>query len=265
MIIANRGGHTKASPGASDILDELTEDRKVYARVQQLLAEVGNTMIDCTPPESYPFPQELNYGINKCNGSSAELFYSIHFNSTKGAYGSEVLIYPGTQLTLNIGNRILANLANLGFTNRGVKARTDLGELTSINCPSMIVEVCFVHEKDAAIYRSAGVEAISRAIANGIDSRVSLFEGGKEAMIKGVVIYKNDAEVSMAVQLARKLGYVIIWSGTPMDYSVLPPENIWGIGGDRGSYTAYLRDDHFISGSDRYETSVKFAEVLESL
>ena len=266
MKIADRGGHTKAAPGTSDKIDELAEDRKVYKRVQELLSEVGNTMLDCTPPENYSFPDELNYGINKCNGSSSELFYSIHFNSTQGAYGSEVLIYPGTQLTADIGNRILSNLANLGFYNRGLKPRTDLGELTSIGCPSMIIEVCFVHEKDAAIYRSAGVEAISRAIANGIDGRVSLNkEGEKKVMIRGIVCYRNDNEMYLANMLARKLGYVAMWSGVQMDYSVLPRENIWAVGGDKGSYTGYLLDDHFISGNDRDETIIKFTELLERL
>ena len=57
-------------------------------------------------------------------------------------------------------------------------------------------------------------------------------EEDKKVMVRGVVVYKNDAEVTMAVQLARKLGYVAIWSGTQMDYSMLPQENIWAIGGD---------------------------------
>jgi hypothetical protein len=183
MIIANRGGHTEAATGACSVLNELTEDRKLYKRVQELLVEVGNTMIDCTPPESYAYPAELNYGINKCNNSNAELFYSIHFNSFSGAYGSEVCIYPGTDLTSKIGNKILKNLFDLGFRNRGLKPRTDLGELTSINCPSMIIEVCFVQSPDAEVYKSLGVENVARAIANGIDSRVSLNVSKQESEI----------------------------------------------------------------------------------
>lgn len=90
-------------------------------------------------------------------------------------------------------------------------------------------------------------------------------EEEKKVMIKGIVVYKNDAEVTMAVQLARKLGYVAMWSGTQFDYSVLPQENIWAIGGDRGAYTSYLLDSNFISGANRDETAIKFAELLERL
>ncbi|MDU1411222.1 MAG: glycoside hydrolase family 25 protein [Clostridium sp.] len=88
---------------------------------------------------------------------------------------------------------------------------------------------------------------------------------GEKVIIRGIVAYQNDPEVSMAVELARKLGYVAIWCGTPMDYSVLPQENIWAIGGDRGSYTGYLLEDHFISGANRDETAIKFGELLEKL
>lgn len=90
-------------------------------------------------------------------------------------------------------------------------------------------------------------------------------EEEKKVMIRGIVVYKNDAEVTMAVQLARKLGYVAMWCGTQFDYSVLPQENIWAIGGDRGTYTGYLLDSNFISGANRDETAIKFAELLERL
>lgn len=90
-------------------------------------------------------------------------------------------------------------------------------------------------------------------------------EEDKKVMIKGIVAYKNDNEMYLANALARKLGYVSIWSGTPMDYSMLPQENIWAIGGDKGSYTGYLLEDHFISGANRDETAIKFAELLKRL
>lgn len=173
--LCHRGGHTKASTGASDKygLNELTEDRKIDKRVAELLSPYYR-MVDCTPPESYAFPQELNYGINLSNTTKPKMFYSIHFNSTIGAKGSEICIYPGTKLTTDVGNRILKNLESLGFVNRGIKPRTDLGETCNVDAPSMIIEVCFVQQPDANLYKKLGVERVARAIANGIDSRVSL-------------------------------------------------------------------------------------------
>lgn len=266
MKICIRGGHTQTAPGASASINELTEDRNVYTRVIELLQEVGNEVHDVTPPEDYAYPAELEYGIRKTNQINPEVFFSIHFNSTAGAKGSEVCVYPNTPLCNSIGSRVLNNLANLGFVNRGLKPRTDLGELCNISCPSGIIEVCFVQDPDATLYKNLGIECISRAIANGIDSRVNLKNnGGKKTMIKGIVVYKNDNEMYLANALARKLGYVAIWSGVQMDYSVLSQENIWAIGGDRGSYTGYLRDDHFISGADRDETVINFSNILSKL
>ena len=270
MIIANRGGHTKAASGASDKIDELTEDRKVYKRIQELLAEVGNTMLDCTPPDNYSFPDELNYGINKCNSSSAELFYSIHFNSTSGAYGSEVLIYPGTQLTTNIGNRILSNLNDLGFVNRGLKARTDLGELTSINCPSMIVEVCFVHEKDAAIYNSIGIEKVARAIANGIDSRVSLNKQSTPIYhVDYVIVYDDNSPIDKSI--AETMHYILcnkeidthLLTSNEYDsnqYGDFRGDNIVLIGGKACNRFRYGTK---LAGKDRYETSNMMYKYLK--
>ena len=203
MKICNRGGHTQASTGACASLNELTEDRKVVARVNELLREVGNEVYNVTPPESYAYPDELNYGINKTNSINPELFFSIHFNSYNGANGSEICVYPNTPLCNNLGNRVLSNLADLGFKSRGLKSRTDLSELTSINCPSMIIEVCFVQEPDASLYRSLGVEKIARAIANGIDSRVSLEDKPKTPIyyVKYVIVYDDGAEIDKGYAL----------------------------------------------------------------
>ena len=259
MKICDRGGHTQASTGACASLNELTEDRKLYVRVNELLREVGDEVYDVTPPESYSFPSELNYGINKTNSINPELFFSIHFNSRDGAKGSEICVYPNTQLCNVLGNKILNNLSNLGFINRGLKPRTDLGELTSINCPSMIIEVCFVQEPDASLYRSLGVEKVARAIANGIDSRVSLDgtnsennENKEEDIDMGkIVVYMNDIDKRSAEYLADYLVCPIMdGRRTPFDYSKY--SEVHCVGGEKGQFTCYCTNH--ITGNNRYDT-----------
>lgn len=270
--LTHRGGHTDASPGAVGELDEHKEVMKLDTRVAELLAEIGNTMINCNPPQDYVYPSELNSGIYYSNSvPNVDMFYSIHMNSSnnKDANGCEIWTYPNTPLTEEVGKKICSNLEALGFYNRGIKQSTELSELCSVKTSSMIVETCFVSSKhDAELYRKVGLEAVARAIANGIDSRIPL-EGQKEeekkVMIRGIVVYKNDAEMPLAMHLARKLGYVAMWSGVQFDYSVLPQENIWAVGGDKGTYTGYLLDNHFISGVNRDETVKAFARVLDTL
>lgn len=176
MIISIRGGHTKASPGANAIIDELTEDRLIRAKVACLLSQ-QNTVINSEPNESTPYPAELSYGIRVANINKVDLACSIHFNkaynSYEGSIGAEVLVKKNCPVSLTKATAILKNMSKLGFVNRGVKYSEHLGELTSINSPSIIVEVCFCEAtKDVALYRSLGVDRVAYAIAEGIDSRI---------------------------------------------------------------------------------------------
>ena len=250
MKMCMRGGHTEASPGASASINELSEDRKVYKRVIELLREVGNEVHDVTPPETYAYPAELNYGINETNKINPEVFFSIHFNSFNGAKGSEVCIYPGSQLTSTIGNNILNNFQELGFVNRGLKPRLDLGELSSIKCESAIIEVCFVQDPDASLYKSLGVEKIARAIANGIDGRVSLNKE-EEYDLENIVVYMNDIDKRSAEYLADYLVCPIMdGRRAPFDYSRI--KNVYCVGGEKGQFTCYCTNH--IAGSNRYNT-----------
>ncbi len=140
--IAVRGGHTELCPGASAIIDELTEDRKVKDSVIKYLRQLGAEVLDCTPPVNYTssVSEDLAYGVNKANNWGAELFVSIHFNKAydayNGALGSEVCVYSQFEIAQRVGNA----MAELGFKNRGQKIRTGLYELKHTNMKSMIVE-----------------------------------------------------------------------------------------------------------------------------
>ena len=168
---AVRGGHTELCPGASGLINELTEDRKVTASVLKYLRELGNDVLDVTPPVNYTssLSADLAYGVNKANEWGADLFVSFHFNkaydSYNGALGSEVCVYSEHE----IAKRVVDALASLGFKNRGQKIRTGLYELKHTSMKSMIVETCFVEAtEDVALYKKIGSDAIGKAIAEAI-------------------------------------------------------------------------------------------------
>ena len=177
MKIGDSAGHTTSCQGASLHVNEVVEVRRILPIVNELLKPY-HTIVDCQPPESYIYPQEINFRVQKSDNSGCDLYFSIHLNSsakTDSPIGSEVLIYMGTPLTTKIGNQICNNLASLGFKNRGLKDGQGFAEVSSVKCPSMIIEVFFVSSKaDCDLYKKLGVEKIARAIANGIDNRVSL-------------------------------------------------------------------------------------------
>lgn len=169
--IAVRGGHTELCTGASALIDELTEDRKVTAAVLKYLRELGNEVLDVTPPVNYTSDEyeDLAYGVNKANEWGADLFVSFHFNkaydSYNGALGSEVCVYS----THDMAQRVVDSLEELGFKNRGQKVRTNLYELKHTNMKSMIVETCFIEAtEDVELYKKLGVDIIGKAIAEAI-------------------------------------------------------------------------------------------------
>ena len=169
--IAVRGGHTELCTGASALIDELTEDRKVTAAVIKYLRELGYEVLDVTPPVNYTssISADLAYGVNKANEWGADLFVSIHFNkaydSYNGALGSEVCVYSN----YDIAQRVVNSLESLGFKNRGQKIRTGLYELRNTNMKAMIVETCFVEAtEDVALYRRLGHDKVGQAIAEAI-------------------------------------------------------------------------------------------------
>ena len=171
MKIAVRGGHNFSVQGASAIINETVEDRKVKDSVIKWLKKGGATVLDVTAPDSCnTVGSDLSYGVNKANNWGADLFVSCHFNKAydkyNGAIGTEVWTYSENFAE---AKRVVNNVANLGFINRGIKHSTGLYELKHTDCKSMIVEVCFVEAtKDVEVYRNVGYDRIGKAIAEGI-------------------------------------------------------------------------------------------------
>ena len=199
MKIAVRGGHCPKVTGASALINELTEDRKVKDSVIKYLKELGHTVLDVTPPDSTnTSSSDLAYGVNKANNWGAELFISIHFNkaynSYTGAIGSEVCVYSN----FDIAKRVVDGLASLGFKNRGQKVRNNLYELKNTKMKSMIVEVCFVEAtEDVALYKKLGPDTVGKAIAEAIANKKVTVVTNKEVfyrVIAGSYREKANAE-----------------------------------------------------------------------
>lgn len=173
MKIAVRGGHCPKVTGASALIDELTEDRKVKDSVIKYLRQLGHEVLDVTPPDSTSTSSaDLAYGVDKANSWGAELFVSIHFNkaydSYNGAIGSEVCVYSN----FDIAKRVVDGLGSLGLKNRGQKVRTELYELRNTKMKAMIVEVCFVEAtEDVALYKRLGYDAVGKNISESIANK----------------------------------------------------------------------------------------------
>ena len=176
MKINIHAGHNPANKvacGAVGLLDESTENRNVVKELKTILEAEGHTVFDCTCNNGTSVSDVINKIAAKSNSNNVDLDISIHFNSgakdktgNSKSTGTECLIYNSSNNKEVIAKRICANIAQLGFKNRGVKIRTDLSILKKTKAPCILVECCFVYDKDdVKLYNS---KSMAKAIAEGI-------------------------------------------------------------------------------------------------
>ena len=171
--IAIRGGHNFQAKGASALIDETIEDRKVYKATMNYLKGCGYSVLDVTPSDC-DVNTDLRYGVNKAEEWGADLFVSIHFDKCydnyEGALGTATWICgTGGQAEI-IARRIVNQVANgTGLKNRGVRTNPKLYELRKTSMPSIIIETCFCEAtEDVRIYKNKGADLIGKLIAEGI-------------------------------------------------------------------------------------------------
>ena len=169
MIVIS-SGHSLTILGASELISEAEENRRVVKRVVEYLRSGGVDVIEFHEDLAISGPANLNNIIAFHNSQQRDLDVSVHFNSVGGGMreagiGTEVLYFSAQELA----TRVSAAVAKAGgFINRGAKKRTDLGFLSRTTKPAIIIEVCFVVSRtDVRLYQE-NFEAICHAIAESI-------------------------------------------------------------------------------------------------
>lgn len=176
MIIGVHAGHNpdgRVACGAIGLIRESTEARKVKDEVIRLLKSVGHKVYDCTVDNGTSQSDIINKQVKKSNAQPLDLTVSIHFNSGANdkngngkSTGVEVLMTSIDGVKKEVGTRICNNVAKLGFKNRGNKQRNNLGFLNNSKAKAIIVECCFVDDKDDVnLY---DYKTMAKAIAEGI-------------------------------------------------------------------------------------------------
>ncbi len=178
MVIGVNCGHTASGPGygAAGIIKESEHTRLVGQALMGLLRSAGITVVDCTIDQANTQQEYLAAAVALANGQDLDWFISIHFNASKNhaGHGVEVYTYEGRQYQDALD--VCANLADLGFTNRGVKAGSGLYVIRKTKAKSMLIECCFCdNQEDIDIYNAAGgAEGIAKAIYKGVYKEVVL-------------------------------------------------------------------------------------------
>ena len=143
MIINVHAGHNpdgKVACGAIGIIRESTEARNVKNEVIRQLKGLGHTVYDCTVE----------------NGTSAN-------GQTTGV---EAYVYSDNSKAKPFAEKIVNAIAALGFKNRGVKINKKLYVLNHTKAPAMLIECCFVDDKDDVVLYD--YKSIATAIVYGI-------------------------------------------------------------------------------------------------
>lgn len=154
-------GHGLYVRGASGVLDEVNEARKVVDTLTQLINKSGHKAISFHDNTSRSQSQNLGTIVSFHNGKARDIDVSVHFNAGKGK-GVEVLYYDAKELAAKVS---LAISKASGLIDRGAKQRKELAFLRGTTKPAILIEVCFVDTaSDAEIYR-ANFNKICEAIA----------------------------------------------------------------------------------------------------
>jgi len=165
-MITISSGHWTIGTGARDLIDEVTEARRVVDRVIAILRSWKIPVHHVEDNTSKNQQQNLTYLVTQHNKTSRQLDVSVHFNASSGrqlkGIGTEVLYYDAKELAAKVSKAI--SFAS-GLIDRGAKQRKELAFLANTNKPAILLEVCFVNSTvDTAIY-NRDFEKICQAIA----------------------------------------------------------------------------------------------------
>ena len=160
-------GHSINCQGAVDIINEVTEARKVVDRVYEIIKTSGKQCYKYHDTSSSSTQNLVNI-VNWHNGFKDGVDVSIHFNAythVDKPMGVEVCYYSNSSLAVAVSKEIATAG---GFIDRGAKQRTGLYFLKHTNKPAILIEVCFVDSvADVNLYR-ANFERICQAIAKSL-------------------------------------------------------------------------------------------------
>lgn len=200
MKFTIQAGHNpdgKIACGAVGLIKESTENRKVKDEVMRLLKLKGHTVYDCTVDNGTSVSDIVDKQVQKMNSyTGIDLHISIHFNSgandkegNKKSTGTEVLVYNTSGTKYNTAKRICKKIEELGYKNRGVKTRANLGVLKNSKGQALLVECCFVDDKDdVTLYN---YKTMAKAIAEGILNE-SIIENTTSSNSKNTYVVNCD-------------------------------------------------------------------------
>ena len=177
MRIVISSGHGKHIRGASGILDEVNEARRVVERTADLLRNYDTEVVTFHDDVSTTQDENLHRIVDFHNSQQRDLDVSVHFNAyepTTKPMGTEVLYVSQDVLAADLS---LEMAGAMGLPDRGAKYRDDLYFLNQTEMPAVLLETCFVDsEADASAYEFHFNNLCKAIAATLVDDEVEIIE-----------------------------------------------------------------------------------------
>ncbi len=172
MKISVNAGHTAKGAGYGAVYKGFRESELTRAVVKALIPKLkkrGHVVHKSTVDAATSQNAYLKKVCQLANGSGAELFISVHCNASAAhkGHGAECFTWKGKNVPQ--AAKICAEMADLGFKNRGVKDGSGLYVVKHTKATAILVELFFLDNyTDRKLYLEHGAERIAEAIARSI-------------------------------------------------------------------------------------------------
>lgn len=232
-------GHGKLVRGASGVLDEVNEARKVVEEVANRLHERGVQVFTFHDDVSTTQNENLGRIVDYHNSKSRQLDISVHFNAyieTANPMGCEVL-YVSQQALASKVSQAMSDAAK--FINRGPKLRNDLYFLNNTNKPAILLEICFVDsEKDADLYGKY-FEEVCEAIAETLSPTEGVGEVPDQMVLSGKVSHFGGPK-DMGVSPSEGLAFIQEVEDKPELFLPYQPKGTTGLARRLNPFVHYI-------------------------
>ena len=185
-VIVVDAGHGSKDPGASKQgISEKDIDLAILLELKKLFDAESDGTIGVYYTRTEDANPSLSQRVELANKAEADLFVSIHNNSTKSGRMSSIngtaVMYDEAKATEEKGSMQFANicleelLASLGSNSKGLVAGNDIYIIRSAEMPVALVEVGFMTNQDEldslkdAQYQQKAAEGIYRALHRALE------------------------------------------------------------------------------------------------
>ena len=205
MKVVISSGHGLYVRGASGLIDEVDEARKVVEATAKRFKDLGVEVVTYHDDVSTTQSENLERIVDFHNAQGPhDLDISVHFNAyteTTSPMGTEVLYISQNELADDLSATIAAVS---GLIDRGPKSRDDLYFLNNTNEPSVLIEVCFVDS----------------------DADVKLYEAYFDRICSAIAGIVSGGQRPKRPQILLSIEGRCSWFGGPDDTGVSPAEGL---------------------------------------